>query len=74
MYWKGALVGWDIERLLRQVEQAHERVLGRINAPPKVGALPKGNNSFSNPYRPNFLESCCYIGQNTTAPGYVLRP
>ena len=74
VYWKGALVGWDIERLLAQVEQAHERVLGRINATPKAGVLPKGNNSFSNPYRPNFLGDCCQIGQNTTAPPYVLRP
>jgi 5-methylthioadenosine/S-adenosylhomocysteine deaminase len=74
VYWHGALVGWDIERLLRQVEQARERVLARINAPAKVGALPRGNNSQSNPYGPNFLGSCCYKGQNTSAPDYVLRP
>jgi len=72
--WRHALVGWDMERLLVQLEQAHERVLGRINATPKVGMLPKGNNSSSNPYRPNFLGDCCQIGQNTTAPAYVLRP
>ena len=74
VYWKGKLVGWDVERLLRQVEQARDRVLARINAPAKVGALPPGSNSFSNPYRPNFLGSCCYKGQNTDAPAYVLRP
>jgi 5-methylthioadenosine/S-adenosylhomocysteine deaminase len=74
VYWKGALVGWDIDRLLRQIEQARERVLARINAPAKVGALPPGNNSFSNPYRPNFMGNCCYKGQNTDAPSYVLRP
>jgi cytosine/adenosine deaminase-related metal-dependent hydrolase len=74
VYWHGALVGWDIERLLRQTEQARERVLARINAPAKVGALPRGNNSQSNPYGPNFLGSCCYKGQNTSAPDYVLRP
>ena len=74
VYWKGTLVGWDVDRLLRQLEQAGERVLARINAPAKVGALPPGNNSFSNPYRPNFLGDCCQIGQNTTAPAYVLRP
>jgi len=28
----------------------------------------------SNPYRPNFLGSSCYRGQNTTAPDYILRP
>src|SRR5688572_26641342 len=72
--WRHSLVGWDMERLLVQLEQAHERVLGRINATPKAGVLPKGNNSSSNPYRPNFLGDCCQLGQNTTAPAYVLRP
>src|SRR6187200_2367225 len=33
-----------------------------------------GNNSASNPYRPKFLGSSCYRGQNTTAPDYILRP
>jgi 5-methylthioadenosine/S-adenosylhomocysteine deaminase len=74
VYWKGALVGWDIGRLLRQVEEARERVLARINASPRMGAIPAGNNSFSNPYRPNFLGNCCYQGQNPAAPAYVLRP
>lgn len=74
VFWKGALVGWDVDRLLRQLEQARERVLARINSAPKVGALPPGNNSVSNPYRPNFLGNCCYKGQNTTAPAYALRP
>jgi len=74
VYWKGKLVGWDVDRLLRQAEQARDRVLARINGPAKVGTIPKGNNSFSNPYRPNFLGDCCYKGQNTTAPAYVLRP
>ena len=46
VYWRGTLVGWDIERLLRQIEQARDRVLARINGPAKVGALPPGNNSF----------------------------
>jgi cytosine/adenosine deaminase-related metal-dependent hydrolase len=72
--WRGALVGWDIDRLLRQVEQSRDRVLTRINAPPKVGALPPGNNSQTGPYRPNFLGDCCYKGQNPSAPAYVLRP
>jgi cytosine/adenosine deaminase-related metal-dependent hydrolase len=74
VYWNGALVGWDVDRLLRQIEQARERVLARINAPAKAGTLPPGNNSPSNPYRPNFLGNCCHKGQNTTAPEYVLRP
>ena len=66
--------GWDIDQLLRQIEQARDRVLARINGPAKVGTLPPGNNSFSNPYRPNFLGDCCSKGQNTSAPPYVLRP
>jgi len=74
VYWKGKLVGWDIDGLLRQIERARDRVLARINGPAKVGALPAGNNSFSNPYRPNFLGNCCHKGANTTAPEYVLRP
>jgi cytosine/adenosine deaminase-related metal-dependent hydrolase len=74
VYWKRQLVGWDMDRLLRQVEQARDRVLARINGRPKVGALPKGDNSFSNPYRPNMLSSCCFMGQNPGAPTYQLRP
>jgi cytosine/adenosine deaminase-related metal-dependent hydrolase len=74
VYWKGELRGWDIERLLRQVEQSRDRVLARINGPAKVGTLPQGLNSLSNPYRPNFLGDCCFKGQNTTAAEYVLRP
>jgi 5-methylthioadenosine/S-adenosylhomocysteine deaminase len=74
VYWRGSLVGWDIGQLLRQIEQARDRVLARINGRAKVGVLPAGNNSFSNPYRPNFLGSCCHKGANTTAPEYVLRP
>jgi hypothetical protein len=74
VYWRGRLVGWDIDQLLGQIERARDRVLARINGPAKVGALPPGNNSFSNPYRPNLLGSCCHRGANTTAPEYVLRP
>ena len=74
VYWKGTLVGWDVDRLLRQAEQARDRVLARINGPAKTGTLPPGNNSLSNPYRPNFLGDCCHKGTNTAAPDYVLRP
>ena len=74
VYWRGKLVGWDIDALLRRIEQARDRVLARINGPAKVGTLPTGNNSFSNPYRPNLLGSCCDTGQNIKAPEYVLRP
>ncbi len=74
VYWKGKLVGWNVDALLRQIEQARDRVLARINGTAKVGRIPPGNNSPTNPYRPNFLAGCCEKGQNTTAPAYVLRP
>ena len=74
VYWKGKLVGWDVDALLRRIEQSRDRVLARINGAAKAGRLPQGNNSFTNPYRPNFLAGCCDKGQNTTAPAYVLRP
>ena len=74
VFWKRQLVGWDIGRLLRQIEEARDRVLARINGRAKVGALPKGDNSSSDPYRPNMLGSCCFKGQNPSAPAYVLRP
>jgi hypothetical protein len=74
VYWKGKLVGWNVDRVLTQLEQARDRMFARINGPAKVGSIPEGNNSFSNPYRPNFLDSCCYKGQNTAAPEYKLRP
>jgi 5-methylthioadenosine/S-adenosylhomocysteine deaminase len=67
-------VGWNVDALLQKIEQARDRVLARINGTPKIGQLPQGNNSFANPYRANFLASCCEKGQNTTAPAYVLRP
>ena len=73
VHWQGALIGWDLEQLMRQLEEARDRV-ARINGPAKVGQLPPGNHSLSNPYRPNFLGSCCAKGENTTAPDYVLRP
>ena len=31
VFWKGKLVGWNVDALLRQIEQARDRVLGRIN-------------------------------------------
>lgn len=74
VYRQGALVGWNVDQLLRRIERARDRVLARINGPAKIGTIPPGNNSFSSPYRPNFLGSCCYKGQNTSAPAYVLRP
>jgi cytosine/adenosine deaminase-related metal-dependent hydrolase len=74
VYWKGKLVGWNIDRLLSQAEQARDRILARINGPAKVGKIPQGNNSLSNPYRPNLMGDCCHKRENTTTPDYVLRP
>jgi hypothetical protein len=74
VFWKGKLVGWNVDALLRQIEQARDRVLARINGAAKAGKLPPGNNSLTDPYRPNFLGSCCEKGQNTIAPAYALRP
>ena len=74
VYWKGKLVGWNVDQLLRQIEQARDRVLARINGPAKIGKLPPGNNSLSDPYRPNLMGNCCHKGTNTTAAEYVLRP
>ena len=68
------LVGWDEQKLVRDVIRARDRVLARINSKPLVGAIPPGLNSFNNPYRPNFFGSCCHNGLNTTAPEYTLRP
>ena len=73
VYWNGKHVGWDIDKLLGQIEQARDRVLARINGKAKVGQLPRGNNSGASPYSASFLGSCCEKGQNTT-PAYVLRP
>jgi cytosine/adenosine deaminase-related metal-dependent hydrolase len=75
VYTNGKLVGWNMEKLLRDLEKSHQRILARIRGTPKSGALPPGNNSSGgSAYRPNFLGSCCYNGQNTTAPHYTLRP
>ena len=70
----GKLVGWDEKKLVRDLLRARDRVLARINSKPLVGAIPAGLNSFANPYRPNFLESCCHKGMNTTVAEYKLRP
>jgi hypothetical protein len=70
----GNLVGWNVRKLVNDIENARDRTLARIRGPAIVGAIAPGNNSESNPYRPNFLDSCCYNGQNTTAPHYNLRP
>jgi cytosine/adenosine deaminase-related metal-dependent hydrolase len=77
VYWHGKLVGWNVDRLTRQIVESRNRVLRRINGP-AVGSdsdiIHRGKNSFGHPYRPAYLTSCCYNGQNEFAPQYVLRP
>jgi hypothetical protein len=75
------LVGWNADKLVKDLERSRERVLDRIRGsdgngggPGRIGTIPKGMNSEASPYRPNFLDSCCYKGQNTLAPDYALRP
>ncbi len=33
VYWHGKLVGWDVDKLTRQVVESRDRVLARINGP-----------------------------------------
>jgi 5-methylthioadenosine/S-adenosylhomocysteine deaminase len=70
----GELLGVDVPSLVTRIEAAQERALARINGPAAVGALPPGNNSEGNPYRPNRFGSSSLDGQNTDAPHYELRP
>lgn len=70
--WDYELVGWDVDKLVRDIERSRDRMLSRIRAKPLPA--PGFLNSQNNPYRPAYLDSCCFIGQNRVAPQYVLRP
>ncbi|MDH3279754.1 MAG: amidohydrolase family protein [Gammaproteobacteria bacterium] len=72
-YWNYKLKGWNVDKLVRDIENSRDRMLARIQGPALVGTLTQGLNSET-PYRPNFLGSCCYNGQNEVAPHYNLRP
>jgi 5-methylthioadenosine/S-adenosylhomocysteine deaminase len=77
VYWNGKLQGWDVDQVIRRAVRSRDRVLQRINGPAAgtdTGIINRTMNSFQNPYRPAFLTSCCYNGQNESAPNYVLRP
>jgi 5-methylthioadenosine/S-adenosylhomocysteine deaminase len=71
------LVGWDVGRVVKKAVASRDKALARIQGP-AIGSdtdiINRGKNSFGHPYRPNFLDSCCYNGQNEFAPAYVLRP
>jgi cytosine/adenosine deaminase-related metal-dependent hydrolase len=74
-YWDYELVGWKVDKLIRDINRSRDKMLERIRAVP----MPQPGKNSPNPggpYRPNFLGSCCYVGQNENAgaPEYVLRP
>ena len=77
VYRDGRLVGWDLDKVVARAVRSRDRALARIQGP-AIGSdtdiINRGKNSFGHPYRPNFLGSCCYNGQNEFAPAYVLRP
>ena len=77
VYRDGRLVGWDLDKIVAKAVGSRDRALARIQGP-AIGSdtdiINRGKNSFGHPYRPNFLGSCCYNGQNEFAPAYVVRP
>jgi 5-methylthioadenosine/S-adenosylhomocysteine deaminase len=77
VYRDGRLVGWDLDKVVAKAVASRDKALARIQGP-AIGSdtdiINRGKNSFGHPYRPNFLGSCCYNGQNEFAPAYVLRP
>jgi cytosine/adenosine deaminase-related metal-dependent hydrolase len=54
----GKLVGVNVEKLLKDIEAAQERVLARIHGPYLVGPIPDGNHSAPG-YTPSMVGSCC---------------
>jgi 5-methylthioadenosine/S-adenosylhomocysteine deaminase len=76
VYWNGDLVGWNVDKVVDKAIRSRDNVLRRINGPAwgsDTGIIHRTMNGQANPYRPNFLDSCCYKGQNLTAPHYVYR-
>jgi 5-methylthioadenosine/S-adenosylhomocysteine deaminase len=76
VYWNGDLVGWNVDRVVDKAVKSRDNVLKRINGPAwgsDTSIINRTKNSLHNPYRPNFLGSCCYNGQNEVAPHYVYR-
>jgi 5-methylthioadenosine/S-adenosylhomocysteine deaminase len=76
-YWNGKLVGKHVDKVIRNAVKSRDFVLERINGPAQgtdPDIIHRGKNSFGHPYRPAFLTSCCYNGQNEFAPHYNLRP
>jgi cytosine/adenosine deaminase-related metal-dependent hydrolase len=57
----GKLLGVNVDKLLREIERAQERVLSRIKGP-AIGAIPDGNNSAPG-YTPSLVDSCCQMNR-----------
>ena len=77
VYWNGDLVGWNVDKVIDKAIKSRDNMLKRINGPAwgsDLAILQRTKNSSSNPYRPAFLTSCCYNGQNEVAPNYTYRP
>jgi len=78
VYRNGKLVGWDLDKVIRNAVASRDSVLARIRDPAAVGTdtdiINRGKNSYGHPYRPAFLTSCCHNGLNEFAPNYVVRP
>jgi 5-methylthioadenosine/S-adenosylhomocysteine deaminase len=77
VYTDRKLVGWNVDKVVRDAVASRDNALARINGPAvgtDPGIIHRGKNSLGHPYRPNFLGSCCYNGQNEFAPDYRLRP
>ena len=77
VYRNGKLVGWDLDKVIRNAVASRDSVLARIRGT-AVGTdtdiINRGKNSYGHPYRPAFLTSCCHNGLNEFAPNYVVRP
>jgi hypothetical protein len=70
--WNYELVGWNVADLIQKITKSRDDIIERINSGPPIPE--PGKNTPVNPYRPPFLTSCCFKGQNEIAPLYNLRP
>ena len=73
VYWKGKLVGWDIEGLLRQIERARDRVLARINGARKSRCAPCGQQQLQQPLPAEFPGKLLPQGGKHHGPGVCVE-
>jgi hypothetical protein len=69
--WNYQLVGWNVAAVIDKINKSRDKIIERINSGPPI-PIP-GKNTPVNPYRPPFVASCCFNGQNEMAPLYNLR-